>query len=140
MLTRTRTLYTEFKHYQPGLPSWHSCQHYHGHSADVIVEIQWPGDEASTEQIGVFETAVRDLDEQIRRVNLNDATDSPNPEDQELAELAHAILAEHLPDDLAAGLNVYVNRPGIRIPRRWPAATPGEPVPLPASYTPHWQH
>ena len=94
----------------------------------------------SDEQIGVFETAVRDLDEQIRRVNLNDATDSPNPEDQELAELAHAILAEHLPDDLAAGLNVYVNRPGIRIPRRWPAATPGEPVPLPASYTPHWQH
>lgn len=140
MLTRTRTLYTEFKHYQPDLPSWHSCQHYHGHSADVIVQIQWPGDDASTELIGVFETAVRALDEQIRSINLNEATTSPNPEDQELAELSYGILAEHLPDDLTAGVTVYVNRPGNRVPRRWPAATPGEPVPLPAAYTPHWQH
>jgi hypothetical protein len=140
VLTRTRTIYTEFKHAQPALPSWHSCHHYHGHSADVIVEIQWPGDEASTEQIGAFETAVRDLDEQIRSINLNAATANPNPEDQELAELAHGILAQNLPEDLADGVSVYVNRAGVRIPRRWPPAIPGEPVPLPASYQPHWQH
>jgi 6-pyruvoyl-tetrahydropterin synthase len=140
VLTRTRTVYTEFKHSQPGLPSWHSCQHYHGHSTDVIVQIQWPGDEASVEQIGVFETAVRDLDARIRSIHLNEVSTNPNPEAQELAEIAHGILAERLPDDLTDGVTVYVNHALLRIPRRWPPAAPGEPVPLPAGYTPHWQH
>jgi hypothetical protein len=140
VLTRTRTLYTQYKHAQPGLPTWHPCQHSHGHSADVIVEIKWPGDDASTEQIGVFETAVRALEERIRSLDLNEASTEPNPEDQELAKLSYAVLAAHLPEDLATGVSVYVNRQGTRIPRRWPAAAPGEAVLLPASYQPYWQH